>query len=118
MDNLSVEHDFKSSKIRDVVAQLISLDYMVQGLDDNNSRLRKQNRELMLKNENKMSDLKVFKSVLNSILEIKMEVVERLQQKGEEPHHSIMTEIECYKNIINLATKQLDRFCQDRLSEL
>lgn len=115
---LLVNYKFKEREVKNLREDIQMQEHLIRGLRMNNDRLRKNNLDLIRQVEGNMGELSIFKSVLNSILEVKKETVESMTAKNEEVHHSLYTEIECFEKVIKLADAQMQRFQKEKLSDL
>lgn len=115
---LIVHYKFKEREVKTLREDLAISEQLIKGLRNNNDRLRKNNLDLISQIESNMSDLAIFKSVLNSILEVKKETVESMHSENKEVHNSLFTEIETFEKVIKLADAQMQRFQKEKLSEL
>jgi hypothetical protein len=115
---LLVHYKFKEREVKNLRYDIQIQEQMIKSLRNNNERLRKNNLDLIAQIEGEMTDLAIFKSVLQSILEVKKDTVENMRLDNLEIHDFIYTEIETFEKVIKLADAQMQRFQKEKLTEL
>jgi uncharacterized protein YpiB (UPF0302 family) len=115
---LLVHYKFKERENKNLKEDIATQEHIIRGLRFNNDRLRKNNLDLIAQVEGKMGELTVLKNVINTLIEVNKETIEKMQANGDTPSEFIYAQTETFEKVVKLIDVQTQRFQKERLTEL
>lgn len=115
---LLVHYKFKEREVKNLREDIQMQEHLIRGLRMNNDRLRQNNLDLIHQIEGNMGELTVLKNVINTLIEVNKETIEKMQANGDTPSDFIYAQTETFEKVVKLIDVQTQRFQKERLTEL